>query len=73
MNPFTDYRGQRDLFERTLEVTSIASADELASAAELVMGKTTSTPVAIIRGFDYRVGPGEGSLLVRAADRDLFR
>jgi coenzyme F420-0:L-glutamate ligase/coenzyme F420-1:gamma-L-glutamate ligase len=73
MDPFIDYRGQADLFGRRLEATLIASADELASAAELVMGKTTSTPVAIIRGFDYRMGPGAGRLLIRAADQDLFR
>lgn len=67
-----DYRGTADTFGSTLEVTEVAIADEIASAADLVMGKATGVPVAIVRGL---VAPGEGraSDLVRPAAGDLFR
>lgn len=48
--PILDLRGQQDALGRELAVTEIAIVDEIASAAELVMGKTSNTPVAIIRG-----------------------
>ncbi|HKY03442.1 MAG TPA: coenzyme F420-0:L-glutamate ligase [Blastocatellia bacterium] len=71
--PLTDYRGQADLHNRELRVTVIATADELASAAELVMKKSAAVPVAIIRGFDYEPGESTARDLVRPADKDLFR
>ena len=57
---------------RPLEATVIAVADELAGAAELVMGKARGVPAALIRG--YAVPPGEGSAreLVMPPERDLF-
>ncbi len=71
--PLVDYRGGRDSAGRVLQATVIAVADELASAAELVMGKTNRTPVALIRGFAQH-GTGEnGRDLLRPADQDLFR
>ncbi len=78
MRPVHDYRGQQDSAGLTLVVTEIAVADELASAAELVMGKLDRVPVALVRGYDYpRIPegmPDEGaSALVRNATMDLFR
>lgn len=71
--PLTDYRGQVDSHNRELRVTVIATADELASAAELVMKKSAAVPVAIIRGFDYEPSESPARDLVRPADKDLFR
>jgi len=48
-------------------------ADELASAAELVMGKLDRVPVAVIRGYPYTPGEGHSGQLLRAPERDLFR
>ncbi len=70
--PLRDLRGMRDAVGYELRSTQIAVADELAGAAELVMGKTSGTPGAVIRGF---VPGGDGSArdLVMPAARDLFR
>ena len=59
---------------RELQVTEVAVADEVAAAAELVMGKSASVPVAIVRGLD-RAWLRESSAreLVRAPADDLFR
>ena len=71
--PLSDYRGRKDGFGRTLQSTCIARADEIASAAELVMGKRRRAPAALVRGVRLEEGPGDASNLVRPADRDLFR
>src|SRR5439155_1218933 len=60
MKPIHDYRGTKDMYRRTLQVTEIAVADELASAAELVMNKADRVPVAIIRGLGIEVRTGVG-------------
>ena len=73
LRPIIDYRGSEDMFGRTLTVTQIAIADELASAAELVMKKSDGTPVAIIRGIDYATGEGSARQLIRPPEEDLFR
>jgi coenzyme F420-0:L-glutamate ligase / coenzyme F420-1:gamma-L-glutamate ligase len=73
MAPLIDYRGQIDSFGRGLRVTVLAVADELASAAELVMRKTDAVPVAIIRGFQYDAREASGRELIRASEHDLFR
>jgi len=53
MTPFKDYRGERDLFDYVLKVKNVAVADELAAAAELVIGQgREGTPVAIIRNVE---------------------
>ena len=72
MSPLLDLRGRRDRRGYELESTQIAVADELAGAAELVMGKADGVPAALVRG--YRVPAGEGSAreLVMPAERDLF-
>jgi len=71
--PLIDYRGQKDSHGNALKVTVIAIADELASAAELVMKKSAGVPVAIIRGFDYESRDGSGLELIRVPELDLFR
>jgi coenzyme F420-0:L-glutamate ligase/coenzyme F420-1:gamma-L-glutamate ligase len=73
MNPVADYRGKKDMFGCRLNVTQIAIADELASAAELVMKKSDSVPVAIVRGFEYPRGKGSAKNLIRPREEDLFR
>lgn len=73
MKPIHDYRGTRDMYRRTLQVTEIAVADELASAAELVMNKADKIPVAIIRGYKAPKGQGRIKDLVRPEELDLFR
>ena len=73
MDPIVDYRGTHDMYQRELSVTEIAIADELAGAAELVMGKADGIPVAIIRGYAYPKGEGRASHLIRPIHMDLFR
>jgi coenzyme F420-0:L-glutamate ligase/coenzyme F420-1:gamma-L-glutamate ligase len=67
-----DLRGTRDAVGYELHATQIATADELAGAAELVLGKTSGRPAAVIRGLDVR-GTGSGRDLVLPPERDLFR
>ena len=73
LDPLLDYRGYNDSSGRPLIATVIALADELAAAAELVMGKTRGIPVALIRGLDYPRAGGTGRQMIRPAERDLFR
>jgi coenzyme F420-0:L-glutamate ligase / coenzyme F420-1:gamma-L-glutamate ligase len=72
IRPLLDLKGVRDAAGYELHATVIAVADELAGAAELVMGKTAGTPAAIVRGMDVR-GAGAARDLVIPAERDLFR
>ena len=73
--PLQDLRGTSDMHGRMLEVTVPAVADEIAAAAELVMGKAAGTPVAVVRGLGHLVqesdGPGARAI-VRPRDEDLF-
>ena len=73
LEPLKDYRGVPDTEGRILQATTLAVADELASAAELVMGKVDRIPVAVIRGYSYSPGEGTATQLVRAPEKDLFR
>ena len=73
LNPILDYRGKPDTYGRVLKVTEIAVADELASAAELVMGKTKMCPAALIRGYEYEVGFVGAKYLIRPLKEDLFK
>jgi coenzyme F420-0:L-glutamate ligase/coenzyme F420-1:gamma-L-glutamate ligase len=70
-----DLRGQRDRQGNLLEATVVAIADELAAAADLVKGKLSATPVAVIRGFPFTRGDVDaGSApLVRRSSDDMFR
>jgi coenzyme F420-0:L-glutamate ligase/coenzyme F420-1:gamma-L-glutamate ligase len=67
-----DLNGERDAAGYELHATQIARADELASAAELVLGKLDRVPAAVIRGVDA-AGEGTGRDLVMPPERDLFR
>ncbi len=73
MDPLVEYAGTQDPYGHTLEVSALAVGDELAGAAELVMGKVDQVPAAVIRGFAYT--PAEGSVrrLLRNPMTDLFR
>ncbi len=73
MKPIHDYRGTKDMYRRTMQVTEIAVADELASAAELVMNKADRVPVAIVRGYRAPRGQGRVKDLIRPEEFDLFR
>jgi coenzyme F420-0:L-glutamate ligase/coenzyme F420-1:gamma-L-glutamate ligase len=73
MSPVRDYVGQRDPFGLELRVSTMAVADELAGAAEPVMGKLSRVPVAIVRGYAFEPGAGTGQELIRPPERDLFR
>lgn len=70
--PLRDLRGQRDSAGYELRTTQIAVADEIAGAAELVMGKTRDIPAAIVRGVLLQ-GDGTGQDLLMPPERDLFR
>lgn len=74
LKPLSDYAGVNDPYGYTMQVTLIAVADELASAAELVMGKIDQVPIAIVRGYAYT--PSEeatAQALIRDPRFDLFR
>lgn len=74
INPIKSYIGTYDMYGRKLRVTEIAVADEIASAAELVMGKAEGTPVAIVRGYNFeKASISSVKSLLRAKERDLFR
>ena len=73
IEPLADYRGQYDPYGYELHASVIAVVDELASAAELVMGKIDRVPVAIIRGYTYNRGEGSIKMLLRDPATDMFR
>jgi coenzyme F420-0:L-glutamate ligase / coenzyme F420-1:gamma-L-glutamate ligase len=72
MQPLLDLRGTTDARGRILESTVIAVADELAGAAELVLGKADGIPAALIRGYGVPSGDGSARELVIPPERDLF-
>jgi coenzyme F420-0:L-glutamate ligase/coenzyme F420-1:gamma-L-glutamate ligase len=72
MQPLLDLRGERDARGYELSSTVIAVADELAGAAELVMGKANGIPAAIVRGYAAPPGDGSARELVMPPERDLF-
>ena len=74
IKPLKNYRGKHDLYGYTMRVTIVAVADELASAAELLMGEgDEGVPVVIIRGYNYERGDDKATVLARPAIEDLFR
>jgi coenzyme F420-0:L-glutamate ligase/coenzyme F420-1:gamma-L-glutamate ligase len=73
LDALRDYRGQTDDYGRELQSTTIAIADELASAAELVTNKLMRIPVAIVRGYSYPEGDSGVAPLIRDPDKDMFR
>ena len=74
INPIRDRRGETDLFGYVMRVKQTAIADELASAAELVIGQTNEgIPVAIVRGYSYpRSEKASAKMLIRTRRKDLF-
>ncbi|MGZ4307868.1 MAG: coenzyme F420-0:L-glutamate ligase [Gaiellaceae bacterium] len=72
IRPLLDLKGVRDPTGYELHATVIAVADELAAAAELVLGKTSGIPAALIRGYEAS-GEGSARELVMPEERDLFR
>ena len=73
LNPILNYAGTLDSFEKILRVTEIAIADELSSAAELVMGKTLKCPVTIIRDYSFEMEDHAIDELIRPENEDLFK
>ena len=69
-----DYRGRRDAHGHELAMTEVADVDEIAAAAELVMGKTAGRPVAVVRGLSYGDDAAAAGVrpLIRPAEDDLF-
>lgn len=75
IGPILDHRGDVDALGRELAVTEVAVVDELAGAADLVLGKSTGMPVAVIRGVDptwFRTGSVRDEI-IRDPAEDLFR
>jgi coenzyme F420-0:L-glutamate ligase / coenzyme F420-1:gamma-L-glutamate ligase len=74
IEPIKNYIGKTDMYGKKLRVTQIAVADEIASAAELVMGKSNRIPIVIIRGYNYQAAREPSiSQLIRDKEKDLFR
>jgi coenzyme F420-0:L-glutamate ligase/coenzyme F420-1:gamma-L-glutamate ligase len=73
LEPIKSYLGEKDPAGHVLQATIIALADELASAAEPVMGKLDRVPVAIVRGILWQRGDTGSRALLRDPARDLFR
>jgi coenzyme F420-0:L-glutamate ligase / coenzyme F420-1:gamma-L-glutamate ligase len=75
IEPIRDRRGEKDLFGYVLRIKQTAIADELSSAAELVIGQADEgIPAAIIRGYNYETIEGAATMeLIRAKEKDLFR
>jgi len=74
ISPIRDRRGETDLFGYVMRVKQTAIADELASAAELIIGQTNEgIPVAIVRGYPYpRSEKASAKMLIRTRRKDLF-
>jgi coenzyme F420-0:L-glutamate ligase/coenzyme F420-1:gamma-L-glutamate ligase len=73
ISPLIDLRGKKDACGYELHKTMIAVADEIASAAELVMKKRGRIPLAILRGYAYPKSEAGSQALLRSPERDLFR
>ena len=73
IDPIVSYVGKTDMYGKILRVTEIAIVDELASAAELVMGKSSRIPVVIVRGCRYISGDSPTFKITRSKEDDLFR
>lgn len=73
LDPFIDYRGMVDAYGNELSATRICVADELAGAAELVMGKSTGVCAAVVRGAPIARASGDARSIARPPQEDLFR
>ena len=68
-----DYRGQYDPYGYLMSASMLAVGDELASAAELVMGKVAQRPLAVVRGYAWRPSDAGARPLLMPPERDMFR
>lgn len=74
IRPIKNYIGKKDMFGKKLRVTEIAVADEIASAAELAMGKSEGIPVALVRGYEFEpASRASAKDLSRQKKQDIFR
>ena len=73
LDPILDLKGTTDAQGRVLDVTETAVADEIAAAADLVMGKAAQIPAALVRGLGLPMGDGRAADLVRDPGDDMFR
>lgn len=74
IDPIKSYIGKTDMYGNILRVTEIAIADEITSAAELVMGKSSRVPATIVRGYDFSSSYDSSiSKITRSKKDDLFR
>jgi coenzyme F420-0:L-glutamate ligase/coenzyme F420-1:gamma-L-glutamate ligase len=73
IDPILDLRGTVDAVGKPLTVTEVAVVDEIAAAADLVMGKAAGIPAAVVRGLAWERGGGRAVDLVRPVAEDLFR
>jgi coenzyme F420-0:L-glutamate ligase / coenzyme F420-1:gamma-L-glutamate ligase len=75
IEPIKSYIGTTDMYGKKLKVTEIAVADEIASAAELSMGKLDRVPIVIMRGYKYQKADEKSSIskIIRSKEKDLFR
>jgi len=73
MAAIDDLRGQRDDYGKILEVTEVATADEIAAAADLVIGKASRNPAAVVRGVSWTPASTGVAPLIRPPGEDLFR
>jgi coenzyme F420-0:L-glutamate ligase/coenzyme F420-1:gamma-L-glutamate ligase len=73
MEAIDDLRGQTDTYGKVLEVSEVAIVDEIAAAADLVMGKATGIPAAIVRGVTWKPSDDGIRPLIRPAAEDMFR
>ncbi|MDW3604475.1 MAG: coenzyme F420-0:L-glutamate ligase [Nitrososphaeraceae archaeon] len=73
INALKNYKGKRDMFGKIMKVTEIAIVDEIAGAAELVMGKTKGIPIAIVRNVTYSKSNSSITKIIRKENKDIFR
>jgi len=71
--PIDDLRGSTDTYGKVLEVSEVATVDEIAAAADLVMGKATGVPAAVVRGLEWKASSDGIDVLIRPPSEDLFR
>ncbi|MFW9769626.1 MAG: coenzyme F420-0:L-glutamate ligase [Candidatus Thorarchaeota archaeon] len=73
MSPFVVNKGKEDLYERELKGSLVCLADQIAAAAELVMGQANEgIPVVLVRGIEFKAGDGKASDILRKESEDLF-
>lgn len=73
INALKNYKGKPDMFGKIMKVTEIAIVDEIAGAAELVMGKTRGIPIAIVRNVTYSKRNSSITKIIRKENKDIFR